>query len=149
MIPSAHNELGSATGLQQERVRRHQARASAYVCYDHEQDQWYANELRDFYGSANTLIDRSLPEDFDSDDDDYVLEQIRKKHLKTSTVTIVLVGARTCSLKWVDWEIYASLRPYGRREANGLLAIILPTATEWPARLQDNYQERFEPSRPE
>ena len=65
-----------------------------------------------------------MPEEFDSDDDNHVLEQIRRKYLKMSTVPIVLLGARTWSLKWVDWEIYASLRPYGNRPANGLLAII-------------------------
>lgn len=34
--------------------------------------------------------------------------------------------------------------PVRQPAGNGLLAIILPTATEWPARLRDNYQKRFE-----
>lgn len=114
-----------------------------FVSYHHEKDQWYANELRDFYGATDTFIDRSLPEEIDSDDDDYILAQIRTKHLRTSTVTIVLVGELTWSRKWVDWEIYSSLRPYRDRTVNGLLAIILPTATRWPDRLVDNYKEEL------
>ena len=67
--------------------------------------------------------------------DDEILAAIRTEHLKDSTVTIVLIGSETANRKWVDWEIYASLRPYGKRSRNGLLGIYLPTAGEAPARL--------------
>ena len=49
----------------------------------------------------------------------------------------------TANRKWVDWEIYASLRPYGERSRNGLLGIYLPTAGETPARLQDNIDSGY------
>jgi len=114
-----------------------------FVSYHHANDQSRANHLRDTYGNDNTLIDRSLEDAYDDKTDDEILALIRTKHLKDSTVTIVLVGSETANRKWVDWEIYSSLRPYGSRTRNGLLAIILPTAGTIPARLQDNIQSGY------
>ncbi|MDT3498132.1 TIR domain-containing protein [Bacillus toyonensis] len=114
-----------------------------FVSYHHGKDQPRANYLRTAYGSDNTLIDRSLPAALDSDDNDYILSVIRTKHLKTSTVTIVLVGEETYKRKWVDWEIYSSLRTYLGRTRNGLLAIMLPGANSVPARLQDNIDSGY------
>jgi len=111
-----------------------------FVSYYHNSDQKFANEFRDFYGTNNALIDRSLPDEIDSNDDDYVLQQIRSKHLRDSTVTVVLIGRDTWSRKWVDWEIYSSLRPYGARTVNGLLGISLPGGA-LPPRFEDNYRE--------
>lgn len=109
-----------------------------FVSYHHGNDQSKADHLRNWYGENNTIIDRSLPSEIDSDDNDYILGIIRRHHLRNSTVTIVLIGSETYQRKWVDWEIYASLRPYGDRSVNGLLGIYLPTAKSLPARLQDN-----------
>lgn len=114
-----------------------------FVSYHHANDQSRANHLRDTYGSDNTLIDRSLPDAYDDKTDDEILALIRTNHLKNSTVTIVLIGSDTSKRKWVDWEIYSSLRPYGERSRNGLLAIYLPTAGEMPARLQDNIDSGY------
>ncbi|MED3202432.1 TIR domain-containing protein [Bacillus toyonensis] len=115
----------------------------AFVSYHHGNDQARANHLRSTYGENNTLIDRSLPAELDSNDNDYILGEIRTKHLKDSTVTIVLIGSETANRKWVDWEIYSSLRPYGKRTVNGLLGIYLPTAGKVPARLQDNIDSGY------
>ena len=112
-----------------------------FVSYHHERDQFYATELRDFYGAYDALIDRSLPDEIDSDDDGYILAQIRQKHLRDSTVTVVLIGECTWARKWVDWEIYSSLRPYGSRTINGLLGILLPNGHRLPDRFADNYRE--------
>lgn len=114
-----------------------------FVSYHHGKDQSRANYLRTVYGSDNTLIDRSLPEALDSNDNDYILSVIRTRHLKNSTVTIVLVGEETYKRKWVDWEIYSSLRTYSDRTRNGLLAIMLPGANVVPARLQDNIDSGY------
>lgn len=114
-----------------------------FVSYHHANDQSRANHLRDTYGSDNTLIDRSLSDAYDDKTDDEILALIRTNHLKNSTVTIVLIGSETSKRKWVDWEIYSSLRPYGERSRNGLLAIYLPTAGETPARLQDNINSGY------
>jgi len=113
-------------------------RRKVFVSYHHDKDQLKANHLRTTYGSNDTLIDRSLSDAYDSASNDYILQQIRTHHLKDSSVTIVLIGSETYKRKWVDWEIYSSLRPYGARKRNGLLGIYLPTAYITPARLQDN-----------
>jgi hypothetical protein len=117
-------------------------RHKVFVSYHHANDQEYANQLRDFYGRTDTIIDRSLPEEINSTDNDYILSQIRQKHLKDSTVTIVLIGQQTWARKWVDWEIYSSLRPYENRTVNGLLGILLPNAdiNKLPPRFAANYK---------
>lgn len=109
-----------------------------FVSYHHQNDQEKANYLRTKYGENDTLLDRSLDEAYEDMDDDEILAAIRQDHLKDSSVTIVLIGSETAKRKWIDWEIYASLRPYGSRSRNGLLGIFLPTAGDPPARLQDN-----------
>ncbi|WP_123040155.1 TIR domain-containing protein [Cohnella candidum] len=114
-----------------------------FVSYHHANDQTRATHLRDTYGSNDTLIDRSLPDAYDSANDDYILQLIRQNHLKESTVTIVLIGSETYKRKWVDWEIYSSLRPYGSRSRNGLLGIYLPNYGEVPARLLDNINSGY------
>lgn len=114
-----------------------------FVSYHHANDQRRANHLRDYYGENNTLIDRSLDKEIDSLDNDYILSRIRTNHLKDSTVTIVLIGSETANRKWVDWEVYSSLRPYLNRSRNGLLAIFLPDAGKTPARLQENIDSGY------
>ncbi|QHN63638.1 TIR domain-containing protein [Curtobacterium flaccumfaciens pv. flaccumfaciens] len=75
----------------------------------------------------------------DSTNVEYIRRTIREKYLKDSTVTLVLVGACTWARKFVDWEIYSSLR--SNPSPNGLLAVQLPstpTGTKAPARLELN-----------
>jgi hypothetical protein len=120
-------------------TQKHSPRRKVFVSYHHAQDQKYANEFRTFYGWNDTFLDRSLPDEIDSYDNDYIMSQIRQKHLKESTVTVVLIGRNTWSRKWVDWEIFSSLRPYSGRTVNGLLGILLPEYTKLPPRLEANY----------
>lgn len=114
-----------------------------FVSFHHGNDQQKANYLRDTYGKDNTMIDRSLEDEYDSKTDDEILSLIRTNHLKDSSVTIVLIGFETSNRKWVDWEIYSSLRPYGLRTRNGLLGIYLPSSGDTPARLQDNIDSGY------
>lgn len=75
----------------------------------------------------------------DSTNVDYIRRTIREKYLKDSTVTLVLVGACTWARKFVDWEIYSSLR--SNPSPNGLLAVQLPstsTSAIAPGRLELN-----------
>lgn len=116
---------------------------TVFVSYHHKNDQYEANYLRDTYGKDDTLIDHSLKDAYDDVSDDEILKLIRTNHLKNSTVTIVLIGSKTVSRKWIDWEIYSSLRPYGDRTRNGLLGIYLPTAEDAPVRLQDNIDSGY------
>ena len=113
-----------------------------FLSYHHSEDQARADLLREYYGQSDLFVDRSLQEPIRNAGTDEILATIRTQHLRDSTVTAVLIGRHTAKRKWVDWEIYSSLRPYGGRTINGLLGIVLPTAGEWPARFTDNYQER-------
>lgn len=114
-----------------------------FVSYHHRNDQSKADYLRSKYSYNNTIIDRSLQDAYDNKSDDEILSLIRTYHLKNSTVTIVLIGSETAYRKWVDWEIYSSLRPYGPRTVNGLLAIYLPSAGKVPERLQANIDSGY------
>ncbi len=116
-----------------------------FVSYHHASDQNRACHLKEKYGDHNTFIDRSLQDAYENETDDEILQLIRKNHLKNSTVTIVLVGDDTKNRKWVDWEIYSSLRSYGDIAKSGLLAIYLPNKTQEdaPARLVDNIQSGY------
>lgn len=77
-----------------------------------------------------------------SDDAEYVIGQIRTRHIADSTVTMVLIGSCTHSRRHVDWEIKASLRQGEVYTPNGLLGIILPyqgTTAFLPPRFEANW----------
>lgn len=113
-----------------------------FVSYHHKIDQLKAKWIKDNYGS-DVFIDRSLEAAFEGLGDEEILSSIRTHNLKDSSVTVVLVGSETANRKWVDWEINASLRPYGSRTRNGLLAIYLDDSYAAPARLQDNIDSGY------
>lgn len=70
-----------------------------------------------------------------SEDNDYIMDRIRSKYLSNSTVTIVMVGECTWARKFVDWEVYSSLRKDKVNRLNGLMAIQLPSGKRAGARL--------------
>ena len=79
----------------------------------------------------------------DSDDTDYVMDRIRTKYLADTTVTIVLIGRCTWARKYIDWEVYSSLRRSSTRTVNGLMAVTLPSVASYeerhlPGRVADN-----------
>lgn len=61
----------------------------------------------------------------DSTNQDYIRQTIRSRHLKDSTVTLVAIGKCTWARKYVDWEIYTSLR--SDPTPHGLLGMQLPS----------------------
>lgn len=80
----------------------------------------------------------------DSSDTGYIMDQIRTKYLGDSSVTIVLVGKCTWARRYVDWEVYSSLRDSKHSKVNGILAIELPSVAgsgvSLPGRVSDNLQ---------
>lgn len=77
-----------------------------------------------------------------SQDEDYIKDQISTKYMADSTVTILLVGKCTWARMFIDWEIAATLRNSPINKRSGLLAYKLPSAAasqKIPARLSDNY----------
>lgn len=76
----------------------------------------------------------------DSTNVPYIRQTIKTKYLRDSTVTLVAIGECTWARKFVDWEIYTSLR--SDPTPNGLLAVQLPSVAgsspSIPARLSAN-----------
>lgn len=94
-----------------------------------------------------TVVGITADDDFvDSDDTDYIMDRIREEYLSDSTVTIVLIGKCTWARRFIDWEIYATLRRYKGYPPSGLMAITLPSIAndsnrKLPPRLDDNVDE--------
>lgn len=126
-------------------ARRNEAETTArHKCFlaHHAEDAEEVLGFLDAFGAA--LIPRSIgvqADNFiDSYDDDYVMSQIRQRYLADSTVTIVMIGACTWARKYVDWEIYSTLRSSSTSARNGLMSIRLPSGrgAPFPERLESN-----------
>lgn len=79
----------------------------------------------------------------ESDDSAYIMQRIREKYLRSTTVTIVLIGRCTWARRYIDWEISSTLRNDRLNRRSGLMAVTLPSISQYidrkvPARLQDN-----------
>ena len=122
---------------------------NCFVSYHHERDQKYLSKLRRSISSV-MVADYSLKADIGHLKDETIYKKVREK-MRTSSVTVVLVGERTGHRKWIDWEIWASLRGYTHPydtfksfKPNGLLAIFLPVESHSiPNRLKDNMESGY------
>lgn len=78
------------------------------------------------------MIDKSLNEPIDSDDEEYVMRKIREDYLSDSTVTIFLIGKQSSENLGQDEQVYikrelqASLFNGEANSKNGILGIVLP-----------------------
>lgn len=122
---------------------------NCFISYHHNNDQDYLADLRKVVKSMK-VSDYSLKDDIGHLTDETIYKKVRSK-MRTCSVTVVLVGSRTGHRKWIDWEIWASLRgyrhPYDDKKSfkpNGLLAIYLPTENHSiPDRLKDNIDSGY------
>ena len=79
------------------------------------------------------MIDHSLNEAINSDDEDYIMRKIREDYLSTSTVTIHLIGTKSNEnlgweeQKFIKRELQASLYHGVGNTQNGILGVILPS----------------------
>lgn len=82
------------------------------------------------------MIDKSLDEAIDSDDEDYIMRKIREDYLSDSTVTIFLIGEQSSEnrgedeQKFIKRELQASLYNGKANSRNGILGIVLPNMYE-------------------
>lgn len=112
----------------------------------HVDDADEIEQLLDDYGHVciPTVVGVTSDDDFVvSDDTDYIMDRIREEYLAETTVTAVMVGECTWARRFVDWEVYASLREYKSYKRSGLIAITLPSVSNMkgrkpPARVEDN-----------
>lgn len=117
---------------------------NCFVSYHHDNDQKYIAKLRKVIKSLK-VADYSLKDNIGHLTDETIYKKVREK-MRNCSVTVVLIGSRTGYRKWIDWEIWASLRgfnhpnnPLKSFKPNGLLAIYLPTDSHsMPDRLNDN-----------
>lgn len=122
---------------------------NCFVSYHHDNDQHYIAKLRKTISSMK-IADYSLKNDIGHLTDETIYKKVREK-MRNCSVTVVLIGSRTGHRKWIDWEIWASLRsythPYDQLKSfkpNGLLAIYLPTNSHSvPERLADNIKSGY------
>lgn len=116
-------------------------------------DYAYKEEFeRLFHHHAQAIISRAVqPGDIDDTLPAQTIRQkIRDEYLRDSSVTVVLVGARTWQRKHVDWEIGSSIRDTELNPRSGLLGILLPSYPDLhddrytiytiPPRLWDNVE---------
>jgi hypothetical protein len=122
---------------------------NCFVSYHHGRDQDYLHELREIISGVR-VADYSLKDDISHLTEDTIYKKIREK-MRNCSVTVVLIGERTGHRKWIDWEIWASLRGYNHPtdiyksfKPNGLLAIYLPVSSHSvPPRLLDNINSGY------
>jgi len=79
------------------------------------------------------MIDHSLNEPINSDNEDYIMQKIREDYLSDSTVTIHLIGPYSAEnrgkeeQKYIKRELQASLYHGDGNTQNGILGVVLPT----------------------
>ena len=82
------------------------------------------------------MIDKSLNEAIDSEDEDYVMRKIREDYLADSTVTLFLIGqysAENCiftNQAYIKRELQASLYNGVGNTRSGILGIVLPNMVD-------------------
>src|SRR5690554_667865 len=78
------------------------------------------------------MIDKSLHEPIDSEDEDYIMRKIRENYLSDSTVTIFLIGEKSAenlpyeNQNFLKRELQASLYNGIGNTKNGILGVVLP-----------------------
>lgn len=82
------------------------------------------------------MIDKSLNEEINSWDDDYILRKIREDYIADSTVTIFLIGHYSAEnlgrheQRFIKRELQASLFNSSNNSRNGILGVVLPNMYE-------------------
>ncbi|MGS2811515.1 TIR domain-containing protein [Nocardia sp. MW-W600-9] len=133
-------EIAARAEMRKDDPTRHKC----FISY-HAEDSDEVATFLDTFGSeftANTIGVTDEDDFIDSQDTDYIMSRIRQNYLGNSTVTIVLIGKCTWARRYVDWEVYSSLRESKHSKVNGVLAIQLPSAAvnggKLPGRVSDN-----------
>ena len=98
-------------------------RPRIFVSYQHSTDRPYYEEFsRIFHDGYESVFDNSLRGSLNSNNSEYVIQQIRDKYITGTSCTFLLVGPTSYQRKFLDWEIKATLD-----KESGLIGIHLPT----------------------
>ena len=94
------------------------------------QDIDYKKKIQEDMGIE--MIDKSLNEPINSDNEDYIMRKIREDYLADSTVTIYLIGEQSAENSflqdqtYIKRELQASLYNGENNTKNGILGVVLP-----------------------
>lgn len=105
-------------------------RHNVFVSYHHDNDQSYRNHFEEMFSNQHDImVSKSVQiGDINSNlSTDAIRQKIRDEYLRDSTVTVVLIGAKTWQRKHVDWEIGSSLRHTEYNNRSGVIGILLPS----------------------
>ena len=122
-------------------------RHRVFVSYYHDEDQGYRDRFENLFADKHDIMVSESVEIGDIEPNlstERVHQIIRDDYLRGSTVTVVLVGARTWQRKFVDWEIGSSIRDTKNNPRSGLLGILLPT---YPGSSSNTYDPHTIPPR--
>ena len=101
-----------------------------FISYHHNNDQWYKEALVEFGERYSIFVNRSVDTGDIPIPDEWTAQQIRReirdRHLRDSTVAVVLVGRETRRRKHVDWEIHSSMYDGSVNRRSGIVVINLP-----------------------
>ena len=100
-----------------------------FISYHHAKDQMYKEALIRWSEQHEIFEDWSvhagdIPDDWD---DEKIRVEIRDNYLRSSSVTILLVGTETRYRKHIDWELYSSMRDSEKNKKSGVVVIMLPS----------------------
>lgn len=82
------------------------------------------------------MIDHSLDEAINSEEEDYIMQVIRRDYLSDSTVTIFLIGTKSAEnlgqyeQRFIKRELQSSLYHSQGNTKNGILGVVLPSMDE-------------------
>lgn len=103
-----------------------------YISFKTE-DSDYKTEIQNM---GIDMVDKSLNEAIDSNNEDYIMRKIREDYLSDSTVTIFLIGCYSAenspnqNQSYIKRELQASLYNGENNSRNGILGIVLPDMTD-------------------
>lgn len=117
-------------------------RRKVFISYFHGDQTWAQTFVDTFARGLNKVfIPKALglnyeDDEIQSENADYVINQIRERYISDSSVHIVLIGTCTHSRRFIDWEIKRSLS-----NKNGLIGILIPPhiSAHLPERFRENW----------
>jgi len=120
----------------------------------HSADLAYKNRFETLFHNKITISQSVAIGDIpDGLQTETVRQKIRDEYLRDTSVTIVLIGAKTWQRKHVDWEIGGSIRHTQANPRSGLMGLLLPTYPGYstntysgftiPPRLYENLEKKF------
>lgn len=98
----------------------------------HCDDEWAKTYLEQLNDYGDYFVNKSVQEgDIDDDlPDEKIRQIIRDEFLRDTTVTVLLVGQKTKTRKFIDWEIHASMIDTTKNPKSGIVCINLPSAPQ-------------------